>query len=520
MTHRPTDCSCRRFPQAYVPRRPRHGLHRPGARRHAPPRRHRAASTRRRRQRIVDAARRQAALRAEGQERHLAVHDRRRQPHGELRPQARAQQVRRQDDRRDAVQGRARLAVPEEEPRVEVVNDSQRSQPQSSTRCRSATASAARAASRSATGGRTSATASTTSPSSARCGRPTTTTAPSCSSTPAGTCSTGRSRRSAPGCTTAWARSTRTCRSSSCSAAHRRLLRRHGRPRRQLPRPRARRRAARSVDPTNPLPFATPGDGRLPRGAGGRVRPARPAQPAAPASSTPTTRPCGPHQVVRAGLPHADGRARGAAASSDENRGDAGSSTASTRTTTRTFGQLVPGRAAAGRARRALRPGLPRRQRRRRRLGRPRRPQERPHHGTLRPGRQADRRPAQGPEAARPARRDAGRLGHRVRPHAGLRRAPTAATTTPTASPSGWPAAASRAASSTAPPTRSASTPSRTATTSPTSTPRCCTSSASTRAGWRSPAASGWRSTTASRSARSSPDAVAGAFNLTPVTDR
>ena len=36
-------------------------------------------------------------------------------------------------------------------------------------------------------------------------------------------------------------------------------------------------------------------------------------------------------------------------------------------------------------------------------------------------GRPADRRAAQGPEAARPARRHAGRLGHRVRPLAGRR---------------------------------------------------------------------------------------------------
>ena len=64
-------------------------------------------------------------------------------------------------------------------------------------------------------------------------------------------------------------------------------------------------------------------------------------------------------------------------------------------------------------------------------------------------------------QGARPARRDAGRLGRRVRPHAVLRRAATAATTTRTASPSGWPAAASRAARSTAPPTSSATTPSR-----------------------------------------------------------
>ena len=48
----------------------------------------------------------------------------------------------------------------------------------------------------------------------------------------------------------------------------------------------------------------------------------------------------------------------------------------------------------------------------------------------------------------------------------------TAATTTRTASPCGWPAAASRAAGPSARPTRSASTPSRTGSTSTTSTPR------------------------------------------------
>ena len=161
------------------------------------------------------------------------------------------------------------------------------------------------------------------------------------------------------------------------------------------------------------------------------------------------------------------------------------------------FGAAVPARPAAGRARRALRADLPRR-RRRRRLGRPRRPAAEPR-DALRPGRQADRRPAQGPQAARPARRDARRLGHRVRPHARRpgRRRPRPPSVRLLAS--GWPAAASRAASSTARPTSSASTPSRTATTSPTSTPPSCTSSASTRAGSRSPAASGWRSTSASR---------------------
>ena len=54
----------------------------------------------------------------------------------------------------------------------------------------------------------------------------------------------------------------------------------------------------------------------------------------------------------------------------------------------------------------------------------------------------------QGPEAARPARRHAGRLGRRVRPHAdGPRAATTAATTTPTPSRCGSPAAGSSPAS-------------------------------------------------------------------------
>ena len=109
-------------------------------------------------------------------------------------------------------------------------------------------------------------------------------------------------------------------------------------------------------------------------------------------------------------------------------------------------------------------------------------------------------------EAARAARRDDRRLGDRVRPHARARKEATAATIIRSASRSGWPAAASREASPTARPTSSASTPSKTATTSPTSTPRCCTSLASTRAGSRFPATSGWKSTSANRSGRSSPE--------------
>ena len=84
------------------------------------------------------------------------------------------------------------------------------------------------------------------------------------------------------------------------------------------------------------------------------------------------------------------------------------------------------------------------------------------------PRRQADRRAAQGPEAHGARQGRAGRLLHRVRPHAGpgdARRATRcrpAATTTRTASPSGSPAPGSSAASSTARPTSWASTPSST----------------------------------------------------------
>ncbi len=63
----------------------------------------------------------------------------------------------------------------------------------------------------------------------------------------------------------------------------------------------------------------------------------------------------------------------------------------------------LPARPAAGRARRAVRSALLRRRPQRRQLGRPRRPGEEPQL-SRRPHRQADRRAAQGPQAARPAR--------------------------------------------------------------------------------------------------------------------
>ena len=92
----------------------------------------------------------------------------------------------------------------------------------------------------------------------------------------------------------------------------------------------------------------------------------------------------------------------------------------------------VPRRAAAGRARRALRPGL-RRRRRRRRLGRAQQAEGQPLE-EQRPRRQADRGAAQRPEANAgcwTTRSSCGRPSSAARP---ARRTPTAATTTPTAS--------------------------------------------------------------------------------------
>ena len=188
----------------------------------------------------------------------------------------------------------------------------------------------------------------------------------------------GISRRSAPGSTTASARSTTTCRSSSSSA-------------RRWPTAAAASAAtaattsgpsttacACNVDPKNPLPFAAPGPdvfreeqrgefdllGRLNRP--GRRRVSR--RPGA----------AGPHQVVRAGLPHADGRA-GGRASSTRKPPATQKLYGLDNDATRAVRPAVPGGAAAGRARRALRADLPRLQRRGRRLGRPRRPRSRPH---------------------------------------------------------------------------------------------------------------------------------------------
>ena len=128
--------------------------------------------------------------------------------------------------------------------------------------------------------------------------------------------------------------------------------------------------------------------------------------------------------------------------------------------------------------RRALRAALPSR------LGPARRPAARP-----RPAVQGHRPGLGGaghrPQAARLARRHAGDLGRRIRPHGLLpgqahRRPTTAATTTRAASPCGWPAAASSQALPSAKPTTTATTSSQTRSTSTICRPRSCTAWAST----------------------------------------
>ena len=114
------------------------------------------------------------------------------------------------------------------------------------------------------------------------------------------------------------------------------------------------------------------------------------------------------HQLVRDGLPHAVERA-GADGPLEGIEGDA-------RDVRRGAGQIelreqLPAGAAPGRARRALRPDLPRG------LGPPRRARGRAE-GAVQEDRPGQRGAGQGPEAARPARRHAGDLGRRVRPHA------------------------------------------------------------------------------------------------------
>ena len=212
----------------------------------------------------------------------------------------------------------------------------------------------------------------------------------------------------------------------------------HGQPRvlepegRPLPRPGARRRAAarRPGQPARLRHARRPGHapteqqigfdllGKLNRLRARRV-PRRPG-------------PRRPHQVLRAGLPHADVGARGARLR-ERDRGDARSSTASTSRRRRPFGmQLLAARRLVERGVRFVQVqhgagGAGR-------LGRPRRPRRPTTRSNCLAVDQADRRPAEGPEAARPARTRRSSSSPPSSAARPARRAPTAATTTSTAS--------------------------------------------------------------------------------------
>ena len=88
-----------------------------------------------------------------------------------------------------------------------------------------------------------------------------------------------------------------------------RLLRRQSRPRQPLPRAGARRRPPERR-PEEPAAVRRPAGGQVRRGAEGRVRPARQAQPAGRHRVPGRPGAAGADQVVRTGLPHADGGAR------------------------------------------------------------------------------------------------------------------------------------------------------------------------------------------------------------------
>ncbi len=115
--------------------------------------------------RRLGAAGREAAFPAASEAGHLADDARRRQPPRELRPQARIDQARRQDDQREPAQaGGLRLALSQERPRAGREQHHRQDEGEDLSARRSASRRAVRAESRSATGGRTCAGASTTSP--------------------------------------------------------------------------------------------------------------------------------------------------------------------------------------------------------------------------------------------------------------------------------------------------------------------------------------------------------------------
>ena len=375
---------CGRDAAASLPGRPRHGLHRPRARRDAASRRLRP-----RRGQLGRRPNGQPHFRAESEERHLAVHDRRREPRRELRSEAGAQQVRRQVDRRNAVQATCSTRSFSTRTSAPLAPDlrkilSQIYPLQVGYRKR----------------GESGIEVSDWWPH-------------------VGGCvddlavirsmwtndidhgaqlqfHTGRNMLDGYFPDDRLVGALRPGHAQRKPAAVRRdgqprgrLLRRPGSAPRQLSRPRARRRAARGRpgQPARLRPAAATASIREEQQAEfellDRLEPARAGRVSGRCQGA------GAHQVVRAGVSHAAGDSRSVRVPAGNGR-DA----KAVRPRQRNDGAVreeLPGRAAAGRARRAVRADLSRRQRQRRRLGRPRRPAKQPRR-QLRAGRQADRR--------------------------------------------------------------------------------------------------------------------------------
>ena len=161
-------------------------------------------------------------------------------------------------------------------------------------------------------------------------------------------------------------------------------------------------------------------------------------EPRAPAADRPRAGAGSPHRFVRAGVPHAVSDCPRSKTSSGETGSDAASSTASTTQSTDNFGrQCLMARRFAERGRAV-------------RAGHAQRHSQWDQHGDLKSGHAKNAREVDQPiagllqrsEGARAARRHARLVGRRVRPHAGRRRAATAAITIPKASRCGSPAAA------------------------------------------------------------------------------
>ena len=170
----------------------------------------------------------------------------------------------------------------------------------------------------------------------------------------------------------------------------------------------------------------------------GAARPPGQAQRRAPEPSRGRARPHRADRDVRAGLPHADGGDGPGRFLAGTGRNPQALRPRGTRVAV--VRPEVPAGPPAGRAGRAVRPGL-----QRRRVGRPQRSGRQPHR-PLRGDRRADPRPADRPQAPGPLRLDAGDLGRRIRPHAGLAGEQRPRPQPAAASSSGWPAPASRGA--------------------------------------------------------------------------